>query len=116
MKRNEMNSIGDCLIGTVPPLSLRLYSDPSKPRSLDDNGNVSFTIGRAVICVGEKEIEDPLESKLAWFFMQYGKWDKMEQNAKIVDGLLEYNEMAVSPIEYDAKQSFAMVGFLSEMI
>ena len=116
MKRNEMISVGDCMIGTVPPLLLRLYADPRKPRSLDENGNVSFTIGRAVMCAGEEEISDRLESKLAWFFMLYGKWNEVDQPAKIVDGLLEYTEIAMEPLEFDHKQGFAMLGFLSEMI
>lgn len=116
MKRNEMNLLGDHMVGTVPPLSLRLYTDTNKPRSLDKNGKVHFTIGSVAFYAGGQEITDEFEKKLVWFFMLHGKWEKIEQPAEIKNGLLEYTEFSVSPEQYDKKQGFAMLGFLSELI
>lgn len=116
MKRNEMIHIGDQMIGTVPPLSLRLYADKNKPRSVDKNGQVHFTIGKASIFAGGHEVEDEYEKKLAWLFMLHGRWEREEQPAEIINGLLEYTDYSISPEEYDKKQGFAMVGFLSELI
>lgn len=116
MKLNEMNQLGDHMIGTVPPLSLRLYADTNKPQSLDKKGQVHFTIGKAAIYTGGQEITDDFEKRLVWFFMLHGKWEKIEQPAEIKDGLLEYTEFSVSPEQYDKKQGFAMLGFLSELI
>jgi hypothetical protein len=116
MKRNEMSLLGDRMVATVPPLSLRLYADSQKPRSLGKDGNVAFTIGRVVMCVAGKEITDQTESRLAWFFMLYGKWDEVNQLAKVVDGLLNYFEMTVAPMEFNHKQGFAILGSLSDMI
>ncbi len=61
MKRNEMNLLGDKMVGTKPPLSLRLYADKTKPRSVDKNGQVHFTIGKAAILADGQEITDVFE-------------------------------------------------------
>ncbi len=116
LKRNEMALLGDCMIGTVPPLSFRVYADPQKPREVDTNGKVHFTIGKAAIYANGVEINDELEKQLAWFFILHGRWDKVDQPAKIVNGHLDYTEFSVSPMEWDRNQGFAMLGFLSEMI
>ncbi len=34
MKKNEMGTIGDIIIGTIPPLTLRFLTDPTKPRTV----------------------------------------------------------------------------------
>ncbi len=111
-----MAILGDCMVGTVPPLSLRVYADPLKPREVDTNGKVHFTIGKASICADGVKIDDELEKKLAWFFILHGRWDKIDQPAKIINDQLDYTELSVSPIQWDKNQAFAMLGFLSEMI
>lgn len=116
MKRNEMNLLGDHMVATVPPLSLRLYTDPNKPRSIEENGQVHFTIGRVALYANGKEITDDFEKKLAWFFMLHGKWNEVDQPAEIKNGILEYTEFCISSKQYDKKQGFAMLGFLSELI
>lgn len=116
MKRNEMILLGDHMIGTSPPLTLRLYADPNKPRSVGKKGQVHFTIGRVAFYACGKEITDEFEEELAWFFMLYGKWNDVNHTAEIKNGLLEYTEVSVSPEQYDKKQDFATLGFLSELI
>jgi len=90
IKRNEMNLLGDHMVGTVPPLSLRLYADPNKPRSIEENSQVHFTIGRVALYANGKEIIDDFEKKLVWFFMLHGKWNEVDQSAEIKNDLLEY--------------------------
>lgn len=116
MKINEMTLIGDRMIGTVPPLSLRLFADKHKPRSVDKDGHVHFTIGNVGIYAGGQEILDEFEKKLVWFFMLHGKWEKVDQPAEVANGLLEYTEFSVSPEIYDEKQNFAIIGYLSQLI
>ena len=116
MKKNEMNTLGDHMIGTVPPLSLRLYADKSKPRSVGENGLSPFTIGSVALFANGVEITDEFEKKLVWFFMMYGKWEKIDQPAEVKNGLLEYFDISVSPEQYDKTKGFAMLGFLSELI
>jgi hypothetical protein len=116
MKKNEMILLGDQMVGTVPPLSLRLYTDKNKPRSVNKNGEVHFTIGSASIYAGGLEINDEFEKRLVWFLMLHGKWDKVDQPAEVKNGLLEYTEFSVSPEQFDKNQGFAMIGFLSQLI
>jgi hypothetical protein len=116
MEKNELNLLGDHMVGTVPPLSLRLYADKNKPRSVDKNGQVHFTTGNVSIFAGGQEITDEFEKKLVWYFMLHGRWGKVDQPAEIKNGLLEYTEFSVSPEEYDKRRGFAMLGFLSELI
>ena len=116
LKRNEMSILGDCMIGTVPPISFRVYADPEKPRSVDANGKIHFTIKKAAMYANEVEIRDELEKKLAWFFWLHGRWDNIDETAKIDANQLDYTEFSVSPLEWDKNQGFAMLGFLSEMI
>ena len=116
MKANQMNLLGDRMVATIPPLSLRFAADSSKPRSLRDDGYVEFTIGSADICVNGQPIDDPLEKKLAWFFMLYGDWTKIERPAGICDGKLEYFEISAHPTEPAEGYPFSSLGFLSEMI
>ena len=116
MKKNEMNLLGDHMVGTIPPLALRFYADKSKPRSVNENGQVPFTIGGVSFLANGQEINDEFEKQLVWFFMMHSRWDKVDQPAELKNGLLEYTEFSVSPEEYDKKQGFAMLGFLSELI
>ncbi len=114
--RNEMSKIGDCMIGTIPPLSCRVYADPEKPRNLNPNGKVHFIIKKASIYSNGAEITDKFEKKLAWFLFLHGKWDEVKENSHMDNNLLDYTELSVSPKQWDKNQGFAMVGFLSEMI
>lgn len=46
---NELARLGDLTVGTSPPLAFRLFTDPSKPRSVSSDGQVSFTVARAAV-------------------------------------------------------------------
>lgn len=116
MKRNEMGMVGDCSIGTVPPLSLRLFSAPGFPRPLDKEGQFVFKVGRACLCAGDKEITDAVEQKIAWFLMLYGSWNKIEQPAHMVDARIDYFDIQVSPEEPPEEQRFCLVGYMSQML
>lgn len=116
IKWNELNTLGDSMIGTIPPLALRLHADPLKPRTVSDSGEAPFTIGRVSLHSGDEEITDETEKKLAWFLMLNGRWTNLQQTAKIDDSQLEYMELSVSPEETTEKQGFEIVGTMSQMI
>jgi len=116
MKRNEMAMLGDCSIGTVPPLSLRVFSAPGFPRPLEKEGQFVFKVGRACLCAGDNEITDEVEQKIAWFLMLYGSWNRIEQPAHMVDGRIDYFDIEVSPQEPSGDQAFRLVGFMSQML
>jgi len=66
MKRNDMALLGDCMVGTVPSLTLKLYSDPVKHRSIDPDGHVEFAVQR----------------------MNYGDWPSKQPEGEIVEDSL----------------------------
>jgi len=117
VKLNDMASLGDCMVGTAPPLTVRLYADPTKPRRLQPDDTAPFTISRIEFYAGGERIEDSFEERLAWFFILYGDWGEIGSPAEIVNGDVEYIEFQHGPSEEeDNSQPFSIVGSLSSMI
>jgi len=116
LKMSEMATLGDISVGTVPPLALRLYADTTKPHEVNDAGEARFTIGKASLYCGGKEITKPDEVRLAWMFMHYGRWTDCQQTAKIENHLLDFVELAVAPEVPTEGQGFEIVGAMSQII
>jgi hypothetical protein len=114
--RNEMATIGDCMIGTVPPLTIRLYADPSQPREIDGNGTALFTAGRIVLMSGDIELSSELDKKLAFYFMMYGKWTDVRQPVTATENRIDYFDISAFPEEQCEEQGFDIVGTLSSMV
>lgn len=118
MEQNELIVLGDCLVGTIPPLAVRFFTDPEKPRKIDENGNARFTIGGISIFANENEINDSVEKKIAWFLYHYGKWEEIDMPAQIEgNNLISFGWQATpNKNEIDSNRNFQMIGFLSQMI
>jgi hypothetical protein len=116
LKMSEMATLGDISMGTIPPLALRLYANISKPREMNDAGETCFTIGKAALYCGGKEITNADEVRLAWMFMHHGKWTDCQQTAKIENRLLDFVELAVAPEEPTEGQGFEIIGAMSQII
>jgi hypothetical protein len=115
-KKNQMATLGDITLGTTPPLVFRLLTDPGKPRRINANGEVAFTIGRVELaCAGER-ITEKKEQNIAFYLMLYGDWPTNEPKALIEDGELLGIEYVAEPIEKTLGQGFEMVGTMSGMI
>lgn len=115
VKRSEMAVLGDGLVATVPPLELRILTDPAKPRQLGRDGKADFTIGATELWCGGKRIEDPFERKLAWFFMLFGEWEEESPQPEITNGEL-ISIRYLSSKKPTGGEEFTMLGFLSRMI
>lgn len=115
-KTDQKSLLGDCMIGIPKPLALRFYTDPEKPRKMDQDGQVQFTIQRTAFVAAEQEIVDPFEKKLAWFFLRYGRWEDFAHPAQIVDGELLHFDTQGEREDPNPDQAFLIVGQLSEMI
>ena len=115
-KMNEMAILGDGIIGTIPPLALRLDADATKSRKVNDEGKVGFTIGKAALYSGGIEITEPDEIRLAWMFMLHGKWTDYKNTATIENKLLEAIEFSVTPEIYTQNQGFEFIGSMSQII
>jgi hypothetical protein len=117
MMNNDMSILGDKAVGTVPPLEMRVTTDPAQPRTVEPDGNVHFTIGGIKLFSGDTEITDKIEQNIALYLMLYGKWVmEGEAEAKIAKGEFEYAEATVRPAEpADQGQGFEIIGSLSGM-
>ena len=117
---NEMNVLGDYMVGTVLPLTFRLYADVEKPRAVLPNGEAPFTIGGASLLAAGREVTRDIEKQFTWFLINYGPWDEADWDAKITDSRVDYLDFTVSKGDVSADGSdvdgFSFVGFVSQMI
>ncbi|HLA80317.1 MAG TPA: hypothetical protein VJP78_01620, partial [Thermoleophilia bacterium] len=115
-KITEMHLLGDHMIGTTPPLTLRLSADPSKSRSDQAVGVVGFTIRSANLYCSETVIDDPLERNLAWYFIRYSSWPVSKSQPVFENGQLVHLGFIARPSETVPDQGFELFGWMSEMI
>ena len=121
MKRSEMVRLGDCMLGTKPPLEFRLLSDPACDRHVQPSGEVRFTIGAVELRAGGQVIEDPLEKRIAWFLLRCSSWDVVDFPTEVVGGDIISATFQVGPAEHssaedDAGEDFEFLGFMSQML
>lgn len=114
MTENELVYLGDQVVGTVPPLRIRLEADPGTSETVAADGTVNFTISAMRIYVGEEEILDPTERGIVWMFMQYGEWTETGPVADLDGDRLLAVEFRWDP-EENANQGFATIGTLSRI-
>jgi hypothetical protein len=112
---NEIGLLGDRTIATVPPLVFRVITDPGKPRKVQGNGNVEFTIGGVEILASGVKIEDRGEQNLVLSFMFFGDWPEDTQAVVENDQLISF-DFSFEPSERAEDQPFDMVGSLSSMV
>ena len=118
MVKSEMGYIGEYQIGTTPPLRLRFVTDKSKPRMVNEEGEVEFTIGGVEILSSDTVIRDENEKRIAFYLMLYSKWDEFEEVANIDDeNQLDSIEMILRPkMRSNPEENFEMMGFMSSLI
>lgn len=114
-KRSRMAELGDVELGTVPPLALHAKLT-SKQVEAQAKESLDWTTASRFMTTGGVTINDPRESKLAWYMLRFGSWaqDRLVESA-LEDGsrLLSYY---VEPEQWNPEQGFAMIGSLSGMI
>jgi hypothetical protein len=115
-KQNKMTILGDITIGTTPPLVFQLLTDPRKPRHINANGKVGFTIGRIELVCAGKRITEEKEQNIAFYLMLFGDWPTNEPKALIENRELLGIEYMAEPIERTSGQGFEIVGAISGMI
>lgn len=111
---NELGALGDRVIGTTPPLRLRLATDPEAPSILTADGHAKFTMGGAQLFCDQNEIQDPEEQQIAWSFIRYGEWHEVGPTPILDDQRLIGVEFAWEP-EERTNQGFEMIGSLSRI-
>ena len=113
--KNELSRLGDRMIGTRPPLRLRLTADPKRTSAIAPDGTVEFTIARAQLYCREDEILDPVEQQIAWIFMQYGDWETISTPQLQGDQLKEVECLCQPRERANGQLDFEMIGTLSRI-
>jgi hypothetical protein len=116
IKFNEMATLGDYRIATLPPLKFRVITDPAHPRTVNKNGEAFFRIGGIELYCGDNHITVPREQSIALFLMLYGEWPSEEGEAHIENGELIHLDFVSQPEETHPEQVFEMIGSVSGMI
>jgi hypothetical protein len=115
IKASEMSLLGDVILATVPPLTMRLHAVPTGDRRMKPEG-VAITIQRVSFWAAGEEILDPFEQKLAFFLMLNCTWEEIspyhEENGEIihVDFVYEPQERV------GGEMPFENIGYLSQLI
>ena len=98
LAQNQMAMLGDYIIGTMPPLVLRILTDPSKPRRVMANGKVAFTIGGVQVECGGETVARRNERNIVLYLMRYGRWPD-EVKVNIENNKLISFEFEARPIQ-----------------
>lgn len=118
MKRNQMSALGDVVIGTTPPLTIRIYPDKQQPHIIAENNVAEFTIGKVEMLCNNTPITIESEQRISFALMLFGDWE--ESNVVITsphsENEIEYLEFSYSPQQYDDQQGFCTVNALSTII
>ena len=111
---NELGTLGDRLIGTKPPIRLRLEANPGTISPIGPDGMVNFTIEEFRIFSGREELLDPTEKEIAWAFMLYGDWVESEPIPVLEEGVLTAVEFRWDP-DKDRNDPFSTIGTFSQV-
>jgi hypothetical protein len=110
-----MGRFGDITIGLIPPLVFRVVTDPSKPRIVDNQGEVDFTVKNVEIMAGGVTLDDKNDRNLALSLMLFGDWSEDSRCVIERDQLTSF-DFLFEPLERSENQSFEMIGTMSGMI
>jgi len=115
---NELSRFGDCMLGTVPPLTLRLQVEQAGGRPAA-RGQVKVRVTGVEILAAGVPLTDNQEIDIAWFLMLFGDWPAEDPQMLMKDGAPRAIKMGVNPppeeLEAIERQGFGIIGTLSSM-
>jgi hypothetical protein len=141
MTTNEMSSLGDRMVATLPPLTLRLGVElierdeldgsaqvDTRIREvtllagadkLDGSAQVDTRIREVTLLAGADKLDDELERRIAWFLLSFGEWEIERHDRVNADGLPVVVDLVARPPEHQldavAQQGFMVVGAMSTL-
>lgn len=115
MVRNEMSTIGDVTIATLPELKIELLADPTEAHAVDGRGAARFIIRSAKLFCAGKEIVDRAEQAIAFRLMRSGRWPDTSE-AIVEDGKLLGIVITARPETLHEGQHFETIGNLSSLV
>lgn len=118
VRKNRMRLLGDYMIATIPPITIRIYPDTQVPLVLDQSRYATMKIGNIEILCNNHLIQKPEERQLAYCLAQYGVW--RESNEIVMDsavkGKVKYIDFSYAPSEKSNEDSFEVIGDISSII
>jgi hypothetical protein len=118
VRSNELSRFGDCMLGTVPPLTLRLQVEQAGGQPAA-SGRMNVRVTGVEILAAGVPLSDNHELDIAWFLMLFGAWPAEDPQMRMKDGVPHAIELSVSPLpeelEMVERQGFGIVGMLSSM-
>jgi len=112
--KNEMATLGDLMIATLPELTLELMANPGDAEPIDADGTARITFQTSRLFCAGNELTTPLEQKIAFHFMRYGRWPDRSE-AIVQNGKLLGISILAQPEEESPDQPFSVVGQFSSM-
>jgi hypothetical protein len=117
IRLNQMARFGDRMVGTVPPLELRLEVEELGDRARPDTATV--VVRNAQLLAAGEPIAGGVEERIAFLLFRYGGWD-VETPAEVdsTGRITSFTLLAAPPEdvrEVVDRQGFAIVGALSSM-
>lgn len=117
IKFNEMSRFGDCRIGTVPPLELRLDVEEQGDRARPDTATV--VIKDAYMLAAGQRLDEELEQRIAFLFFRHGRWEidtpaEVDEQGRMTSFALQAGPPPDAREAVD-HQGFAIVDALSSM-
>jgi len=114
IRANYMSKfLGDIMIGTTPPLTFRVNSEPSNERVVGPDGLAHFTIASVDLLCAGKILNRPIERMIAWYLLYYGGWNCTGWDAVVENGELIATELNCSPEEPVKEQNFNLLALLA---
>lgn len=117
MRFNQMSRFGDRMIGTKPPLEIRLEVEELGER-VDENV-ARIEIDGLKLCAAGEELTDEVERRIAFSLFRFGKWQHETPAESDADGRIHMISLKAAPRDEEAEvveeQGFAIVGVLSSM-
>jgi hypothetical protein len=109
--------LGDFILATKYPLTLRIRADPTRPHAIRPDGHGELTIAAVeVLCAG-RLIEADLELTIAWLCMFHGSWDTSGWHLERTGDQIDYLDLEFSPERVDEQSGpMEMHAFMSTMI
>ncbi|MGP8437840.1 hypothetical protein ACT2FY_39115 [Paraburkholderia fungorum] len=115
MARNEMSSIGDVVIATLPDLKIELLADPAEANAVDKFGRAQFIIRSTKVYCAGREIVDRTEQAIVFKLMRSGKWPDTSR-AIVENGRLVGVVITARPETLHDGQDFEGIGNLSSLV
>ncbi len=113
---NEMYRLGDMRVGTIPPFTFKIFTDPEMPRIIQEEGFVEFIIKAVELYGGGKLIRNEIERNIAFYFLLFSDWLLEDTFLEIIENELIAIVYTINPDISASKQNFQLLGSLSSII